>query len=118
MCHSVLPPRVSAYRRFCIQGFCIQGVCIQGEELGRPPWSACGGVCLQGGFADPLESEKRVVCIQVECFLVFQDVYTRIFHKRTKLVILALLPTLFAHIFAVFFLLATYYVSKYEIRYQ
>ena len=31
-------------------------------------------------------------------------VYTRVFHKHTKLAILALLPTLYSHIFAVLLL--------------
>ena len=65
-----LPPGMSAHRRVCIQGFCLQGLCIGG-----------GGAGWVDPLGLPLESEKRMVCIQVECFLVFQDVYTRIFSQ-------------------------------------
>ena len=112
-----LPPGVSAYRRVCIQGFCLQGVCIQGEGLGRPPGSAYGGVCLQGVGQSPWNQKSGWYVSNWNAFLYFR-MFTLGFFTNAKLGIYALLQTLFALIFAVFFLLATYDVSKYEIRYQ
>ena len=42
----------------------------------------------------------------------------RVFHNQTKLAMLALLSTLYSHIFAVFFFICSKYFSKCEIRNQ
>ena len=64
---------------FTGEEFCLQrgrGVPTGGEGLPLE-----GGVCLQGGRPAyrgglPLEPEKRVVCILLECFLVFRCIST------------------------------------------
>ena len=114
-----LPPGVSAYRRVCIQGFCLQGVCIQGEGLGRPPGSAYGDVCLQRVVGQsPWNQKSGWYVSNWNAFLYFRMFTLGFFTNAWSWEYMALLQTLFALIFAVFFLLATYDVSKYEIRYQ
>ena len=61
------------------QEVCIQGVCLQGD---LPPGSlplegsaSSGGLMVvegEGGWLEPTESEKQVVHILLECFLVLK----------------------------------------------
>ena len=74
--------------------------------------------CAQGTYADATNSRCKW-CKFVPLSIIIYVFHLSFFHKHTKLAMLALLPTLFSHILAIFFFICNQSdVSKYEIRNQ
>ena len=68
--HSVRGGGVGGYLQgVCLWGFSSRGVCLWRGGL-HPGLPVYMGVCLHGGWTEPMDSEKLVVCILLECFLL------------------------------------------------
>ena len=63
------PPLDLPMHGVCLWGFSSRGVCLWRVGL-HPGGPAYRGVCFHGGWTEPMDSEKLVVCILLEYFLL------------------------------------------------